>query len=124
MLNFVKMNSNDAVNLADLMTMPQISPWIKRAFSLIVYPTASDVDLQPDPVFAGVPEVKIQGYGKEEERHTLSSRPAQQSGAEGFGSPGRRCRQIGSDIVDLSEGWRQRAENGVEPSETRIRAKI
>nr|WP_317054328.1 type IV secretion system protein [Roseovarius sp. W115]MDV2927871.1 type IV secretion system protein [Roseovarius sp. W115] len=62
------------------------------------------------PLFAGDPEVRILGYGKDEERNTLSRGTARPSGADGFGSRGRICEQIGSNLVDFSEGWMQQGQ--------------
>ncbi|WP_227511475.1 hypothetical protein, partial [Tritonibacter mobilis] len=62
------------------------------------------------PLFAGDPEVRILGHGKDEERKTLSRRTARQSGADGFGSRERICQQVGSDIVDIAKGWVQQGQ--------------
>ncbi len=62
------------------------------------------------PGFTGDPEVRILGHGKDEEWNTLSRGAARSSGADGIGSRGRVREQIGSNLVDLSEGWMQQGQ--------------
>ncbi len=62
------------------------------------------------PLFAGDPEVRILGHGKDKERNTLSRGIARTSGADGLGSRERIHEQIGSTFVDLSEGWVQQRQ--------------
>ncbi|MEL7181783.1 MAG: hypothetical protein AAFN63_18480 [Pseudomonadota bacterium] len=69
------------------------------------------VDLEVNrPLFAGDPELRILGHGKDEEWNTLSRGTARQSGAYGFGSRERIREQIGSDFVDFAEGWMQQGQ--------------
>ena len=59
------------------------------------------------PLFAGGPEVRILGHGKDEERNTLSRGTARQGGADGVGSREGIRAQIGGNFVDFAESWMQ-----------------
>jgi hypothetical protein len=50
------------------------------------------------------------GHGKDEQWNTLFRRTARASGADGLGSRERIREQIGSNSVDLSDGWMQQGQ--------------
>jgi hypothetical protein len=63
------------------------------------------------PLFAGDPELRILGYGKEELWKEISRRAACASGSDGFGSRERIRKQICGNLVDFAEGWMQQGQS-------------